>query len=425
MPQEPAPIDSELVLVTRVGEALNRSSYPTPQVRQILDDICASYDHDITVESFASYVFAVDRDNGQVEIANTGPGFRFDQIAATETLVRELRHHAIPAEEALQRLDEIEQSTPPISMLSRIVGYMLMALGFALCFRSSYSATIAATVMALPIGAISLWGSIKGTIASLMPLGLTFVSALVIALWAIHSGIDDPVRVAVIPVLTLIPGAALTTAMIELTTGDMIAGSSRLVYAFMILLSMAFGLALAIDLVGITSDNLQDLTSQQAPSWVLWIAAPVFGLGSVMYFCIPRMLWVWSIVFCFFTFWINLLLTNVMGSAFAGGVSLGIALLAAWAINSHLKNHPSTLVMFLPTFWLMVPGSMGFVALSGAITQDKALSNLGGSALLSLMSMAVGMMIAAVMAPLVTTSFRDLHVMPVPRKRPRLPLPKR
>lgn len=405
-----APSDPMLVLVTQIGTALNRSSYPTPQIQQVLREVCTAYGYDISVEVFPSYVFAVDRGSNLVELAGTGSAFRFDQIARTEALVRQLRHGSVPIDEALAELDAIDEATPPVNVVLRILGYMLMALGFALCFRMSLAASIAAVVISIPIAAISLWSSIKGTLASLMPVGLTFVSALAIALWAIHGGTDDPVRVAVIPVLTLIPGAALTTAIIELTTGDMIAGSSRLMYAFMLLMSMAFGLALAINIVGMTSDNLADLTSQQAPSWVLWIAAPVFGIGNVLYFCTPRRDWVWIIVFCFGTFWVNQLLQHTMSAAFAGGVSLGLALLVAWALNAHLKSHPSTLVMFLPTFWLMVPGSMGFVALSGAMTDDKALSNLGGSALLSLMSMAICMMIAAVIAPMV---IKPLHLTPL------------
>lgn len=404
------PADPMLALVTKVGDALNRSSYPAPQTQQILRAICAAYDYDIAIEVFPSYVFAVDRGKSRVELAGTGASFRFDQIAHTEALVQKLRRGDVPVEAALAELQKIEESKPPVNVFLRILGYMLMALGFALCFRMSLAASVAAVVISIPIAAISLWSSIKGTLASLMPVALTFLSALAIALWAIHGGTDDPVRVAVIPVLTLIPGAALTTAIIELTTGDMIAGSSRLMYAFMLLLSMAFGLAIAIDIVGMTSDNLADLTSQQAPAWVLWIAAPVFGIGNVWYFCTPRRDWVWIIVFCFGTFWLNQLLLHTMSAAFAGGVSLGLALLVAWALNAHLKSHPSTLVMFLPTFWLMVPGSMGFVALSGAMTDDKALSDLGGDALISLMSMAICMMIAAVIAPLV---IKPLKLKPV------------
>ena len=82
-----------------------------------------------------------------------------------------------------------------------------------------------------------------------------------------------------------------------------------------------------------------------------------------------------------------------MHPQFAGGVSLGVALLAAWAINAHAKGNPSVLVMFLPTFWLLVQ-SMGFVAISGAITGDKGTVESGWQhAALSLLSMAICMMI--------------------------------
>ncbi len=396
-----------LALVADVGEALNRSSYPAPMSTQTINEICRAYESNIATEVFATYIIALNREDGKVSVANTGGSFRFDQIADTESLVDKLRSALLPIAEARTRLADIAAAKPPVHALIRVIGYMLMALGFALCFRMSFPATIAAVVVSLPIAAISLWSSIKGTLAALMPFLLTFLSALAITLWAIHGGVGDPVRLAVIPVLTLIPGAALTTALIELTTGDMIAGSTRLIAAVMSLASMAFGLALAIDIVGVSSEDLRDLTATQAPSWVLWLAAPIFGLGNILYFCTPRRLWVWIVLFTFGTFWFNELLQQAsINPAFAGGIALGTALLIAFAVNAHMPGRPSVLVMFLPTFWLMVPGSMGFVALTGDITKDHALGSLGGSAALSLMSMAICLMIASVLSPLVTHPLR-------------------
>lgn len=394
--------DPMLTLVADVGEALNRSSYPVPMTQKVIREICEAYDYDISAEVFATYLIALDPKRGRVAVANTGAMYRFDQIADTESLVEKLGAAALPVAQARQRLREISVAKPPVNLFARIVGYLLMALGFALCFRMSFAATIAAVVISIPIGAILLWSSAKGTLSALMPVLLTFLSALAVTLWAVHGGLDDSVRLAVIPVVTLIPGAALTTALIELTTGDMIAGASRLVSALVVLLSMAFGLALAIDIVGLPSRDLQDLTSTQAPSWVLWIAAPIFAIGNILYLCTPRRTWVWTVVFAFGTFWLTQLLQLKINSAFAGGVALGAALLLAWAVNAHAPGRPSVLVIFLPTFWLMVPGSLGFVAISGDITQDHELSSLGNNAALSLLSMAICMMIASMLAPLVT-----------------------
>ncbi|MGB3697897.1 MAG: threonine/serine exporter family protein [Gordonia sp. (in: high G+C Gram-positive bacteria)] len=391
-----------LALVTEVGTALNRSSYPVPRITQVLQHICASHRSDIVTQVFANYLIVLDKDANRIQIENTGSMDRFDQIADAEALVHEVRHRRIPVRRAIDGLRAVAASPPPVSPILRSLGYALMALGFAPFFQMSLPATIAAVVVSIPLSAIVLWGSTKTTLVALMPVLLTFLSALAITLWAVHGDLAAPVRLAVIPVVTLIPGASLATAVIELSAGDMITGTARLAYALMILLSMAFGLAVAIDLVGLSAADLQDVTTALAPSWVLWLAGPVFGIGAMLYFCMSKRLCLWVLALTIGTFWLNHFLGKVMLPAFAGGIAVGVALLVAWVINAHAPGRPSVFAMFLPAFWLMVPGSMGFVAISGAITADHQLGSLGTGAALSLLSMATSMMIASGLAPFVT-----------------------
>lgn len=391
--------DVGLTLITEIGDALNRSSYPVPLVRQTLTEISEVYRREIRTVVFATYLVALEEQTGKVAISTTGGSFRLDQIAATEALVRELRSGAVPLPDAVARIRAIAASPSPVHPGVRILGYALMALGFAMCFRMSLPATAAAVALSIPAAALLLWSSRRVTLSALMPFLLTFASALIIALWAIHGGMPDPVRLAVIPVVMLIPGAAVTTAVIELTAGEMITGATRLISAVVMLLSMAFGLALAIEITGLSQSHLQDITANQAPYWVLWIAGPVFGLGNILYLATPPRMWGWTILFAFGTFWINNLLQMEVRPAYAGGIAMGVALIAARAVAARMKGHPSFLVMYLPSFWLMVPGSLGFVALSGDIVHDSALASLGGNAALSLLSMAICMMIASVIAP--------------------------
>ncbi|GAA4641259.1 threonine/serine ThrE exporter family protein [Gordonia humi] len=420
---DPADENDMLTLVTEVGTALNRSSYPVPRIAQVIRGICAAHRSDIVAQVFANYLIVLDKDANQVQIANTGSMYRFDQIADTEAVVHRVRRRQTSVRQAITDLRSIAESRPSMGLLIRGVGYALMALGFAFCFQMSLAATIAAVVVSVPLAAIVLWASTRSALAPLMPVLLTFLSALAITLWAVHGGLEDPVRLAVIPVVTLIPGAALATALIEISAGDMIAGTARLAYSLVVLLSMAFGLALAIDVVGISTADLQDVTSTHAPSWVLGLAAPVFGVGAMLYFCMPTRLWLWVLGITVGTFWLNQLLGKVMLSAFAGGVAVGMALLVAWAINAHVRSRPSVLAMFLPAFWLMVPGSMGFVAVSGVVTSDKDLGSLGTNAALSLLSMATSMMIASVLAPMVTrripmSSLLSRRLLRLRRRRP-------
>ena len=59
--------------------------------------------------------------------------------------------------------------------------------------------------------------------------------------------LDAPALEIVIPALvTFLPGAALTMGAVELSTGDMLAGSARLVYGLERLLLLSFGIAMAV-----------------------------------------------------------------------------------------------------------------------------------------------------------------------------------
>lgn len=398
-PQNQSSTEPMLELVVELGDALNRSSYPTSRARDVLVDVASTHKSDITVEVFPTLVLGLDRRHHEVSVASTGGAFRFDQMVDTQTLIQRLKHSEVEPAEALTELRSISSSKPPFPAWIRILGYALQALAFAQMFRMGLQATILATVLGLVVGAIMILSNAKGTFAALMPVLMTFISALVIGLFALAGDNADPVRTAAVPVLILLPGAALTCALIELATGDMIAGSSRFVYAVFILISMAFGFALAVSLAHVPTDALQDLPDAESAWFWPWIAVPIFAIGNVMYFCTPRKLWLMMIAVAFLTYCTQQLMQLVVEPAFAGGIAAGVALLLAMFLNSESRAGPSSLVLFLPTFWMLVPGSMGFVALSGVITDNHSLSSLGLQAVVSLISMAVGIMIASMAAP--------------------------
>lgn len=414
-------MDPLLELVTELGDALNRSSYPTPQARDVLVDISHSYNEDITVEVFPTLVFGLNRKNRELSVAQTGSAFRFDQMVKTQNLIQKLKKATIKPPVALAELREISASPAPWPAWIRVLGYALQALGFAQLLRMGLAATLFSTALGIVVGTLMLWSSVKGTLAALMPVLMTFVSALIIGIAATAGDSADPVRTAAVPVLILIPGAALTCALIELTGGDMIAGASRLIYACFILISMAFGFAVAVSLAQVPADTLQDLPTSQSPWYWAWLAVPIFSIGNIMYFCTPKKLWFFIVVVALSTYSVFQLLQLILEPAFASGLAAGFALILAMALNRESRAGPSTLVLFLPAFWLLVPGSMGFVAISGVIIDNPSLSDLGTQAVLSLMSIAVGIMMASMAAPYFSSNRKKLRLTPHPHRGNRQP----
>jgi len=57
------------------------------------------------------------------------------------------------------------------------------------------------------------------------------------------------------------------------------------------------------------------------------------------------------------------------------------------------------IALFLPAFWLLVPGSMAFVAIAGVIDADASLANLTLSLGLNLLTISIGIMVISLIYP--------------------------
>lgn len=395
----PPGFDPVLGLVTAVGSALNRSSFPVTRIQEILGEIAEANGTHIRPAVFPTLVLGMSETTGAMLLERTEETFRFDQISDVQTQLRRAREGSAPAEHILQRLNEIPNKPPPNPWWLRIVGYSMLAVGFAGLFRLSLTALAFAALLGAAVGGCLILTAGRSAVSSLMPVAATFGSALVVSLAASVWHMGDPVLLAVVPVLVLIPGAALTASVMELAGGDMIAGSARLTYALMILVSMAFGFAVAFSLFELPASSLQDLTTARTPPWAPWAGAAVFAIGAVLYFCTPRQLLGWAIALPILAFAASDLLRLVLAPELASGVAAALALLFALAINARAGGGPSVIVLFLPAFWLLVPGSLVFVAFTGVLTDNRSLVDIGRSAGLSILSIAVGIMVAGLAGP--------------------------
>jgi uncharacterized membrane protein YjjB (DUF3815 family) len=173
-------------------------------------------------------------------------------------------------------------------------------------------------------------------------------------------------------------------------------------YALMILGSMAFGGVLAISVSGIPASRLEDVTATLTPAWVAWAGAAIYGVGTFLYFCTPLRLWLPSLFVMMFSFAISVLAVPSLGVPLSAGIATAAGLITSWAINARLGGGPGDLAIFLPTFWLIVPGSTGFVALTGELEASQSLSDVAGTAGLTFFAMAIGMMLATAVYPLLT-----------------------
>jgi uncharacterized membrane protein YjjP (DUF1212 family) len=382
-------------MLAALAVGLGKSSLPVSQTQDLLGQVARVFDHAADFSVLSTILIIGDPSTGRFRLQAIDGSYRFDQVEAVqEELARALSGNVSPVD-ITAALQKIDVSSAPSVALIRILGYGLACIGFAAALRLSPDLLLVALGLGLLVGVALVTITPKSNGGVLLPVAATFICALVIGIFADVMGIEDPVRLAAVPVLFLLPGAAITASVIELVSGDMLAGSSRLAYSIMQLLAMGFAFALGTNLAGVPSDDLADLSANAGPAWLAWVGALAFAAGISVYGCLPRRIWAATLFLAVFAFTVQQFVSIWVAPPLAGGVAAALALLGAFVLNRQVSAGPTAFVLFIPAFWLIVPGSLGFTALTGVLTFNVSLSSLGPQAAFTFIAMAIGIMLAS------------------------------
>ena len=111
-----------------------------------------------------------------------------------------------------------------------VVGYVVLTVGLALILHPAARDVACAAVLGALVGVLRRLGRGRPTIEALMPFLAATCVAAIVALAVKYDVTDPGLRAMIASLVVFIPGVALTTAFLELTEGQMVAGSSRLVW---------------------------------------------------------------------------------------------------------------------------------------------------------------------------------------------------
>ena len=273
----------------------------------------------------------------------------------------------------------------------RTLGHAVMTVGLALLLQPTIGAVGAAFVLGLLVGLAKL--PRLATLELVFPVVIAFVVSVIVFATLQHVQIDNPVRILIPPLVTFLPGAALTIATVELAAGQMVSGASRLVSGLVQLLLLAFGILAASALFELSAAVLADNPVNRLGWWAPWLGVVVFAVGNYLHLSAPARSLPWMLVIMLAAY-----AGQVAGAAVFGGLlsgffgALAMTPLALWVET--LRSGPPKLVTFLPGFWLLVPGAAGLIGVTELLGVDH---QLGAQAvvdsLVTVMSIALGVLI--------------------------------
>jgi uncharacterized membrane protein YjjB (DUF3815 family) len=172
------------------------------------------------------------------------------------------------------------------------------------------------------------------------------------------------------PLVTFLPGAALTMAVVELSAAEMITGASRLVAGSVQLLLLAFGITGAAQVVGLPSaDALVDTPATQVGWWAPWLGVLLVGIGNYLYFSAPPRSLGW-LCLVLYVAWIGQYLGDLAFGGYLSGFVGAIVMTPVAYLVERRPSGPPALVSFLPAFWLLVPGALGLIGVTEYLGKD-------------------------------------------------------
>ncbi|NUT51053.1 MAG: threonine/serine exporter family protein [Saccharothrix sp.] len=360
----PAPPPAELIdFLRRIGVALCRAGALTTRIHDEMAGLATAYGVPnvyffvVPTGVFVRIGAGVDAtvDFAPAELDT----LRLDQIGWLYDLIAEARTHRMPPADGVARLAEILAAPPRFPGWVRACGHTMLTVGLGLVLNADPTALPGYLVLGTVVAVLRLLAERLPALAPVLPVVASIlVTAVVYRLGDLL--VDTyPTQLLIPSLVTFLPGAALTLGAAEIVTGSIIAGSSRLVAGMYSLLLLAFGILAGARLAGFPGVTITGTGS--LGWWAPWVGVLVFGIGQYLNSSGPTRSLPWLLGTLYLVWTAQFLAgqVDVLFGAFVGGLAVvPIAYLAE-------RHHgPPAQVMFLSTFWLLVPGALGLAGVS-------------------------------------------------------------
>jgi uncharacterized membrane protein YjjP (DUF1212 family) len=378
-----------LGMLEGLGLAMIETGQATNDVEDTLRTVAKVYGlDDLRTVVLPTYVMLQSTTaGGEVRIESARPGGgRLDQTGAVETLIsRTLRMEVTPAE-AMTEVARIRSATPRFGPLVSLLGHVILTVGFGMVINPTLQAIWVYALLGFGVGLLVLLARRFTGLASTVPVIAAFGVTLVTTLLLVHVVGAEPLRIIAPPLVSFLPGLTLTIAAIELTNNQVIAGASRLVYGGSQLLLLTFGVFAATTLVGrMPVAAPQPLLGQ----WAGLVGVALVAAGFTLFMSAPKGALVWIFLSLAVTYGAQALGAVALGAGLSGFV--GAVVVAPFTrFASHFRTSPPASVMSLACFWLLVPGALGFIGLSGVAQGGVAGIQTLATTGISILSIALG-----------------------------------
>lgn len=400
VPLPSAPTEPVERFVLELARALHRCGLSAHRLESTLGAVCARFGVEAQLFALPTGLTVAFGPLGAQRVAMVRletAGVNLGRLADVDEALGRVIEGQVGLAEAVAEVEAIEAAAPRYGLALRLLGFALASGAGAVFFGGGVVDIGASAIVGAAVGALLEALEIRPGNHLAVPASAALAGALAYGLPALLG----PLRVDAVVLaglLIMLPGLTLTTAMTELATRNVAAGTSRLMLAMLTLLELGFGVALGTGITHLTGTPPAVAGPAALPLWATWAALAVSALSFVLVFQAR-----WRDVG-----WIGLTATVAWFSSRWGTQAFGPyvgAMVGALAVGAtanafaRWRDRPA-LIPLVPGILLLVPGSLGFRSVRWMLDAQtlKAVDAAFEMGLVA-MALAVGLLMASAVLP--------------------------
>jgi uncharacterized membrane protein YjjP (DUF1212 family) len=383
------------ILLAHLGAAMIATGQPAHEIEEELSEVGLRLGYpQIQVGVAPTGLTLSLRSGGPATYESVTASVRLDQVSE----VRRIRHQLVSDElepaEAFRQLSTLRARPERYPLSIVFLAWVSLSIGIALILQPGWAnVALVAACSAVVYGLLAL-GKRARVLASLLPTIAAFVITAIVFVAADAGWIDGPLRTVLPPLAPLLPGALIVTGISELAAGHMQAGTSRLTYGIVQLGLFAVGLISATAVLHVPAELLINVRVND----IGWWAAPVGLLLIAMGICLIESVelsmspWVLLVLLMAFAAQLG---GNALDSAALGGFLGAIAASLGATLVELIRPQSARLVLFLPAFWLLVPGSLGLIGVTTLVADPDRAIKTGLDVVAVICAIALGLLVGS------------------------------
>ena len=346
-------------LLVHLGTAMVATGQPINEVEDELAEVALALGHPDAQIAAGPTGVTLSLASGAPSTYEAVTGaLRLDQAAQVRGIRRDLLHASVTASVAVEQLLALRGQPARYPVWLANLGWVSTATGIALILQPGWrNVALAALASVVVVGLFRLAQRFR-LLSTLLPVVAAFVVACLVFAATDLGLVEGPLRTLLPPLAVLLPGALIVTAMAELAAGDMIAGSSRLTFGLVQVLLFTLGVVSASRLFDLPPAALENVRVDELGWWAAPVGLVLICLGIGLLESPPLRLLPWILLVLVLAFGAQALGQHFSGPVLGSFLGAVAASTGSYLVEAFVPDLPR-LVVFLPSFWLLVPGSLG------------------------------------------------------------------